>query len=289
MTTSNGGSTEGVHGLIPLGSAGEFQQLTDEERSDIIAISIDAAGSRVPVVPGVSSDWTSAAVAWARYAEEAGAQAVMLSPPYYSLPTEDELFGHYRTVADAISLPIMAYNNPATTGIDMKPPFIERLSAIPNIRYVKESTYDVRRVEDIHRRTKGRMQVFAGIHALESFLVGAVGWVSVPANVAPRLSARLFDACAEGNLAEARAMSDHLWDIMELEEETGKYVQLYKAGLNAMGRPAGLPRQPRLPLAGTELDRLRQCLNALSEAEAGLLVRTAGSRSKASASRDGSN
>jgi 4-hydroxy-tetrahydrodipicolinate synthase len=277
---------EGLHGLIPLGSAGEFQQLTEEERSDIVTIAVAAAGSRVPVVPGVSSDWTAEAVAWARFAEQAKAQAVMLSPPYYSLPSEDELFAHYRTVAEAIALPIMAYNNPATTGIDMKPAFIERLSAIPNVRYIKESTYDVRRVEEIHRRTKGRVQVFAGIHALESFLVGAVGWVSVPANVAPRLSSRLFDACVVGNLAEARAISGHLWDIMQFEDETGKYVQLYKAGLDLMGRPAGLPRQPRLPLTGAELERLGLCLKALSEAEAGLSATSADMRSRASTGRN---
>ena len=158
---------EGVHGLIPLGSAGEFQQLTDEERADVITSSVKSAGSRVPVVPGVSSDWTDEAKKWAQFAEKAGATAVMLSPPYYSLPTEDELFSHFKTVAEAIALPIMAYNNPATTGIDMKPPFLERLSAIPNIQYVKESTRDVRRVEDIHRRSNGRIEVFAGIHALE--------------------------------------------------------------------------------------------------------------------------
>jgi 4-hydroxy-tetrahydrodipicolinate synthase len=280
---------EGVHGLIPLGSCGEFQQLTDEERADVVRLSLEAAQGRVPVVPGVSSDWTEEAREWAKFAEKAGAQAVMLSPPYYSLPDEDELFAHFERVANAIALPVMAYNNPVTTGIDMKPEFVERLSQIPNILYIKESTRDVRRVEDIHRRTNGKIRVFGGIHALESFLVGAAGWVSVPANIAPRLSARLYDAWVEGNLAEARSISECLWDIMEFEEETGKYVQLYKAGLNVMGRPAGLPRLPRLPLAGAELDRLRRYLSALSEAEIGISHRATASRSRASAGGNGSH
>lgn len=261
---------EGVHGLIPSGSAGEFLQLSDEERADLMRITIETAAGRVPVVPGISSDWTAEAKQWALLAQSIGASGVMLSPPFYATPSEDELFAHYRTVAEATSLPIMVYNNPATTGIDMKPPFLERLSEIPTIRYVKESTRDVRRVEDIHRRTQGRLRVFAGIHALESLLVGAVGWVSVPANAAPRLSARLYDAAVhDANLEEARAISDRLWEIMELEDDTGKYVQVYKAALTLMGRPAGPPRLPRLSLAGKELDRLRKSLVAIDAIEAG--------------------
>jgi len=207
---------------------------------------------------------------WALFAESVGASGAMLSPPFYSTPSEDELFTHYRSVAEATSLPVMIYNNPVTTGIDMKPPFLARLSEIPNIRYVKESTRDVRRVEDIHRRTQGRLHVFAGIHALESLLVGAVGWVSVPANVAPHLSARMYDAAVhDTDVEEARAINNRLWEIMELEDETGKYVQVYKAALTLMGRPAGPPRLPRLPLAGEELDRLRKSLVAIDAIETG--------------------
>ena len=244
---------EGVHGLIPSGSAGEFLQLTDAEREGLIRVTVEQAAGRVPVVAGATADGTAQAQRWARLAQDVGADGVMVAPPFYSLPTEDEVVRHYEVVAGSTTLPVMAYNNPATTGIDMRPRLIQRLAEIPNVRYVKESTTDVRRVEDIHRRTEGRMTVFAGIHALESFLVGAKGWVSVPANVAPKLSSRLYDSVVRGDLGTAREISERLWDLMELEAETGKYVQVYKEALALEGDSMGDPRGPRLPL--TELER----------------------------------
>lgn len=254
---------EGVHGLIPAGSAGEFLQLTDQEREGLIQITVDQAAGRVPVLAGCSADGTAEAAEWVRLAERVGADGVMVAPPFYSLPTDDEIVHHFEVVAKSMSLPVMAYNNPATTGIDMRPPLIQRLAEIPNVRYVKESTTDVRRVEDIHRRTGGRMSVFAGIHALESFLVGARGWVSVPANVAPRLSSRLYESVLNGDLIEARAISDRLWDLMELEADTGKYVQVYKEALALLGDSMGSARSPRLPLTKAERARLAESLVAL--------------------------
>jgi len=254
---------EGVHGLIPSGSAGEFLQLTDEERERLIEVTIEQTAGRVPVVPGCTADGTAEAQRWVRHSERVGADGVMVAPPFYSLPTENEIIHHYNLVAGATALPVMAYNNPATTGIDMRPPLLQRLAEIPNVRYVKESTNDVRRVEDIHLRTEGRMTVFAGIHALESFLVGAHGWVSVPANVAPKLSARLYESSVAGDLGAARSFSDRLWDLMELEADTGKYVQVYKEALALVGYPVGQARAPRLPLTDAERKRLRVALVAL--------------------------
>ena len=255
--------TEGVHGLIPCGSAGEFLQLTDHEREVLIRVTIEQAAGRIPVVAGATADATVEAQSWTRFAERVGADGVMVAPPFYSLPTEKEILHHYELVAGSTSLPVMAYNNPATTGIDMRPPLIARLAAIENIRYVKESTTDVRRVEDIHRRTDSRIAVFAGIHALESFLVGAAGWVSVPANVAPQLSARLYDCVVDGDLRTARTISERLWDLMELEADTGKYVQVYKEALALEGDSVGLARGPRLPLTDAERERLREALVTL--------------------------
>ena len=254
---------EGVHGLIPSGSAGEFLQLTDQERERLIEVTTEQSAGRVPVVPGCSADGTAEAQRWVRYAERVGADGVMVAPPFYSLPTESETIHHYELVAGATALPVMAYNNPATTGIDMRPPLLQRLAEIPNIRYVKESTTDVRRVEDIHLRTDGRMTVFAGIHALESFLVGARGWVSVPANVAPKVSARLYESAVSADLDAARSLSNSLWALMELEADTGKYVQVYKEALALEGDPVGPARAPRLPLTETERKRLVVALVAL--------------------------
>jgi 4-hydroxy-tetrahydrodipicolinate synthase len=254
---------QGVHGLIPSGSAGEFLQLSDNERSALIRVTVEQSGGRVPVVAGCTADGTREAQEWVKRSQRAGADGVMVAPPYYSLPTDDEIVHHFELVAGATSLPVMAYNNPATTGIDMRPALLQRLEEIPNVKYVKESTTDVRRVEDIHRRTEGRLKVFSGIHALESFLVGARGWVSVTANVAPQLSARLYESAISRDLDTARAISDCLWELMELEADTGKYVQVYKEALALEGEPVGPARAPRLPLTEIERERLRAALVAL--------------------------
>ena len=172
-------------------------------------------------------------------------------------------------VGEASNLPVMVYNNPATTGIDLEPPMLARLSELPTMRYVKESTRDVRRVPQIHRLSEGRMQVFAGIHALESLLTGAVGWVSVPGNIMPGASARLCDAAAAAEHEAALAQSDVLWEIMELEDRTNKYVQLYKRALELMGRPAGAPRAPRRrpsPAIEAELVAILRAAGLLPEA-----------------------
>lgn len=252
---------EGVHGLIPSGSAGEFLQLTDDERANLIRLTVQFAAGRVPVVAGTSADSTEEAVRWSKYAESVGASAVMVVAPFYSQPDERELFEHYRTIADAIGLPVMVYNNPSTTGVDIRPSLLAELSRIDNLRYVKESTTDVRRVEEILIRSSGRMQVFAGILAFESFAVGATGWVSVPANVAPRVSAELYElAVVRHDWAAAGQRNRALWPLMALEDETGKYVQVPKEALQMMGRPAGPPRSPRLPLDEETRARLRAIL-----------------------------
>jgi dihydrodipicolinate synthase/N-acetylneuraminate lyase len=118
----------GVHGLIPLGSTGEFYALSPEERRDVIQATLEAADGRVPVVAGANASSTREVVAFSREAEELGCAGVMLAPPYYSLPQPEELHAHYRAVNDAIGIPIMLYNYPGRTGVDMTPEFIERLA-----------------------------------------------------------------------------------------------------------------------------------------------------------------
>jgi 4-hydroxy-tetrahydrodipicolinate synthase len=152
-------------------------------------------------------------------------------------------------VSDAIGIPIMIYNNPATANVDLRPPLVARLSEIPNCRYIKESTLEVTRVRDIIRLCGDRMAVFGGILGFESFLEGAVGWVAVAANVIPGPLARLFDLAANQNdVLAARAL---YLEYLPLIEFVGgqAYVAGTKALLAHMGMPAGLPRPPRLPLS----------------------------------------
>ncbi len=251
---------EGIHGLIPLGSTGEFLSVTPDERTAIVETTVRAAAGRVPVLIGTGAEWTRDAVTMSREAEALGADGVMIIPPFYSVPTEDELYVHYKAVADAISIPIMVYNNPATANVDLLPAFVARLSTIPNCCYIKESTLDVTRVRDIVRMCGERMTVFAGVLGFESFWLGAEGWVAVCSNLAPRLSAQLFEASVDRrDLDEGTAVHRKLLPLLPFVGGP-RYVAGTKAAFEMMGMPMGPPRAPRLPLPEGDRPALRKVL-----------------------------
>lgn len=255
--------TQGIHGLIPLGSTGEFLSMTRDERAEVVETVIDQTRGRVPVLVGTGAEWTRDAVELSREAERMGADGVMIIPPYYSVPTEAELMAHYGAVAEAIGIPIMIYNNPATANVDMVPETVARLSAIENVRYIKESTLDVTRVRDIVRLCGDRLTVFAGVLGYESFFIGAKGWVAVCSNVIPRLSAQLFEAALERNdPAEARAVHEQMVDLLWWVGGP-RYVAGTKAALEMAGLPVGPPRPPRLPLPAEMRPGLRAVLDRL--------------------------
>jgi len=259
--------TEGIHGLVALGSTGEFLSLSDEENEAVAATTIAAAAGRVPVLIGTGAEDTREAVRLSRRAERLGADGVMIIPPFYCTPTEDELFHHYRTVGDAIGVPIMIYNNPATANVDMTPSVIARLSAIENCRYVKESTLEVTRVRDIIRLCGDRMGVFGGILGFESFVEGACGWVAVAANVAPGALADLFRLVADDeNLADARRLYRRYTPLIEFVGGQ-RYVAGTKALLGHMGRNVGAPRPPRLPLPAVDDATARALVRELGLAD----------------------
>ena len=252
---------QGIHGLIPLGSTGEFLSLSEEERDGIAETVIRTAAGRVPVLLGTGAEDTREVVRLSRKAEHLGADGVMIIPPFYSTPTEDELYHHYKVVADAISIPIMVYNNPATANVDLRPPLVARLSTIEGCDYIKESTLEVTRVRDIIRLAGERMTVFGGILGFESFVEGAQGWVAVASNVAPAPLAKLFELVVnEGKIAEARAL--YLKWLPLIEAVGGqRYVAGTKALLTHMGFAAGPPQPPRLPLPQEADAQMRALVN----------------------------
>jgi len=254
---------QGIDGLIPLGSTGEFLSVSREERTAIIECVVRTAAGRVPVLIGTGDEDTRNVVSMSREAEALGADGVMIIPPYYSVPTEDELFVHYRTVADSIGIPIMVYNNPATANVDMGPATLARLSTIPNCRYVKESTLEVTRVRDIIAACGERMEVFAGVLGYESAWLGAVGWVAVCSNVAPRLSRDMFAAAAfEADRTKALALYRRLAPLLPWVGGP-RYVSGTKAAFRLMGMDMGSPRPPRLPLPSEDLPALASVLQSM--------------------------
>jgi 4-hydroxy-tetrahydrodipicolinate synthase len=239
---------QGIHGLVPLGSTGEFLSLNDDEKALVAETVISQAAGRVPVLIGTGAEDTREVVRLSRRAEKLGADGVMIIPPFYCTPTDDELFHHYKTVGEAISLPIMIYNNPATANVDMKPPLVARIAEIDNCLYIKESTLEVTRVRDIIRLCGDRMTVFGGILGFESFVEGAQGWVAVASNVAPDVMSRIFTLTADDeDIKAARAL--YLAYLPLIEFVGGQaYVAGTKALLGHMGMSVGAPRPPRLPL-----------------------------------------
>jgi 4-hydroxy-tetrahydrodipicolinate synthase len=248
---------QGIHGLIPLGSTGEFLSLSQDERRLVAQTVIEAAAGRVPVLIGTGAEDTREVVRASREAEALGADGVMIIPPFYSTPTEDELYHHYKMVADAIGIPIMIYNNPATANVDLRPPLVARLAEIEGCAYIKESTLEVTRVRDIIRLCGERMTVFGGILGFESFVEGAQGWVAVASNVAPEPMARLFTLVADERDWEG-GRSLYLKWLPIIEAVYGQYyVAGTKALLNHMGFAAGAPRPPRLPLGADDMGRMK--------------------------------
>ena len=239
---------QGIHGLIPLGSTGEFLSLSEDERVAVAETVIRTAAGRVPVLVGTGAEDTREAVRLSRQAEALGADGVMVIPPFYSTPTDDELVHHYRTIGEAIGLPVMVYNNPATANVDLTPALVARIAESENCRYIKESTLEVTRVRDIIRLCGDRMTVFGGILGFESFVEGAQGWVAVASNVAPGPLARLFSLVAdEGRITEARDLYLHWLPVIEAVGGQ-RYVAASKAMLGHMGLDVGHPRPPRRPL-----------------------------------------
>ena len=254
--------TEGIDGLIPLGSTGEFLSVSRDERTAITETVVRRAAGRVPVLIGTGAEDTREAVALSREAEALGADGVMVIPPFYSVPTDDELYVHYRTIADAIGIPVMVYNNPATANVDLTPPLLARLSTIEGCRYVKESTLDVTRVRDIIAACGDRMVVFAGVLGYESAWLGAVGWVAVCSNVAPRLSGEMFRAAMAGDRAAALPLFNRLAPLLPWVGGP-RYVSGAKAALRLTGMDMGPPRPPRLPLPEADWPALAAVLRAL--------------------------
>jgi 4-hydroxy-tetrahydrodipicolinate synthase len=252
--------------VIPTGSTSEFAALTEVERKRSADITLDEVRGRVPVVVGTAAVSTHDTIMYSQYAEAAGADGVMIVPPYYCHPTEREIYHHYEAVAGSIHLPIMLYNNPSTSGVDMQPALLARLAEIENIAYVKESSGDMRRVSEIMRLCGDRLTIFCGADnlALEMFAVGIQGWVAAPANAIPKQCVQLYElAAVKKDLDQARKLYLKMLPYFAALE-SGQFVQYVKASLEILGRPIGVPRKPLLRPTEEDYRKLEGLLRAQS-------------------------
>ncbi len=256
----------GIHGIVVGGSTSEFASLSPEEHREIIDLAVDAVNGRIPLLAGTAACATKYTVNLTKYAKDAGADGALIVPPFYNKPNEEEVYQHYKAVSDAVDFPIMVYNNPWTSKVDVLPHLVARLSELDNILYVKESSGDVTRIWKIRKLANNRMTVFCGTDniALESFLMGAKGWICASANIVPAQTAELYRLFKEGRITDAAALYNRLLPIFNLCEDTGKFAQLSKCALNLLGKEVGIPRKPLLPVEKNEEQQLKRMLEELA-------------------------
>ncbi|MGG1658518.1 dihydrodipicolinate synthase family protein [Brevibacillus sp. NRS-1366] len=238
---------EGIDGLVPSGSLGEYATMTGEERAKVINTVIAAAKGRVPVVVGSAAPSTRQAVEWVQFSKDAGAAGVMALPPINYKPLENEVFAHYEAL-NTVGLPIIAYNNPHDYKIDLTPDILARLSKMENIVAVKEFTGDVRRIQDILALSDLEVMVGVDDLAMEGALVGATGWISGVPNALPKEGVELFRLAREGKLQEAQALYRRLLPLFHFDASP-QLVQSIKYMMELANFPVGPTRPPRLPLS----------------------------------------
>lgn len=248
---------DGVDAIAPLGSTGESAYLSHDEWNAVADCAIKHVDRRVPVVVGISDLTTRTAVSRAKFAEATGADAVMVLPISYWKLSEDEIFAHYASIAAAIGIPIMLYNNPATSGIDMQPEFIARMvKDIDNITMVKESSGDIQRMHRLFKASDGSIPFYNGSNplALEAFAAGAVGWCTAAPNLIPRLNIDLYEAVHDNDIRRAREVFYKQLPLLDFILKGGLPTTI-KAGLRLKGFDVGEPRRPLKPLspAGIEI------------------------------------
>ena len=253
----------GVHAIAPLGSTGELAYLSNDEFRLVVDHCLSTVDQRIPVIVGVSGLTTANTIWRAQYAHEAGAQAIMVAPVTYWKLSEREIYQHYRSISEHVPIPIIAYNNPATAGIDMSPEFlVSMFETIDMVTMVKESTGDLNRMIQIAQLSGGQLPFYNGSNplVLEALRVGASGWCTAAPNLCPQQCQALYCAVMSNDFVTAQRIYDQLKPLLEFIVAGGLPATI-KAGLNLLGIPAGSPRRPLLDLPAHEQDYLAKLLH----------------------------
>jgi 4-hydroxy-tetrahydrodipicolinate synthase len=252
---------EGTNGLVPVGTTGESPTLSHDEHKQVVEWCVEVVNRRVPVVAGAGSNSTKEAIELSRHAEKAGADAVLVVTPYYNKPTQEGLYQHYKAINDAVGIPIIIYNIPARSVVDMSVDTMQRLFELPNIAGVKDATASVIRV------SQQRLAMGAGLNQLSGEDASALGFmahgghgcISVTSNVAPRLCAEFQSACLKGDYAGALAYQDKLMPLhtalfLETNPAPAKYA------LSILGKCDDTVRLPMVPVSATTRSAVRAAM-----------------------------
>tara|TARA_Y100000310_G_scaffold103421_2_gene101786 strand:- start:600 stop:1514 length:915 start_codon:yes stop_codon:yes gene_type:complete len=260
----------GVHGIIPCGGTGEFPTLSFDERKRVTEVCVDQVNGRVPVMAHTGACSTREVIELSKHAESIGCGSLMIVPPYYEVPTDDQLVAHYAAVSDAIPLPIMVYSIPAHSKINLTPELLHRLAEIPNVTMLKDSTSDLTQFQRIVSELSDKLTIFNGsdVGALAGLIHGAEGCVWGVANATPKACVNLYELVIE---RKDFAGALNLWqDLYALNYffETEGYAATAKAATRMAGVDIGVPRDPFTPLTSEQesrLEKLMEALGALAE------------------------
>ena len=255
---------QGVHGLTPLGSTGEFAYLGSAQRMDVVRTTIEAAERRVPVVAGVASTSTADAVAQAKDYERLGADGILAILEAYFPLSDTQVESYFRDIADAVDIPVVVYTNPQFQRSDLSLDVIERLSGHPRIGYIKDASTNTGRLLSITNRCGGAIKVFSASAHIPAavMLIGGVGWMAGPACIIPRQSVELYDLCRRQRWNDAMALQRKLWRI---NEAFARYnlAACIKAGLAIQGYDVGDPVPPQAALTAEERRAVEAALRDL--------------------------
>jgi 4-hydroxy-tetrahydrodipicolinate synthase len=254
---------QGTNGIVPCGTTGESATLTHEEHHRVVKLAIEVAKRRVPVIAGTGSNSTDEAMSLTKHAKEAGADAALLITPYYNKPTQEGLYRHYKAIAEAVDLPLVLYNIPSRTGVNMLPATVARLSGIKSIVAIKEGSGSVQQASDIVQACGERITVLSGDDplTLPMMAVGAKGVITVTANLVPREMATLVQSFADGRVEESRRIHFKLSPLFAaLFYETNPIP--VKEALGMMGK---IDPELRLPLCPMGADTKSQLTRVLKD------------------------
>jgi 4-hydroxy-tetrahydrodipicolinate synthase len=254
----------GVHIILVCGGTGEFAYLRPEERRRIAEVASKHINGRAAFMVQTSAVSTAEAIEASKHAEGVGADALLILPPYFEGPNYDGVYYHYEKIAGAIKIPIMLYNIPQSSNIDLTPEFLKRLMQIDNVRYIKDSMESLKRIQELLLVGGDKVKVFNGGDSIAfySLAAGCAGAVWGATNAMPKESVQLYDLVQSGKLVEAR----DLWKQMlpaNLFFVSHVYNVAVKAATNLSGRKVGLPRKPQMPLTASEMKELEAAMKHL--------------------------
>lgn len=254
----------GVSGILPGGSTGEFYALTADERHALNRFVKECVGDRAVLTAGTNATTTADVIAYSRDAQDMGYDAIMLAPPFYSLPGQDDLLAHFKLVLDAVALPLVLYNFPGRAGIEISYDVLDGLAEHPQVVAIKESSGDITRLHGILERYDGRIQLICGAddQAFEYFAWGVTAWICGAANTAPADNVAVLNAALAGDQDASRAAMKTLMPLVE-SLEGGKYIQKAKYGMDIVGLPCGPTRPPLMELTAAEKAEFKAVLEGM--------------------------